>query len=84
MAPQIPATLTIEQNGESWYLDVVPTKTPEVTPGNGVQYFQTLYAAYPYWRTTASYATQVAGLIAMFKFPFYTDDNWCISKFSDS
>lgn len=85
MAPQVPATLTIEQNGESWYLDVVLEKTPEITPGNGVQYFQVkLYAAYPYWRTTASYATQVAGLNALFKFPFNTGGTWWISKYSDS
>lgn len=85
IAPQIPATLTIEQNGESWYLDVVPEKTPEITPGNGVQFFQTrLHAAYPYWRTTASYATQVAGLMALFKFPFFTGGSWWISRYSDS
>lgn len=85
IAPQIPATLTIEQNGESWYLDVMPEKTPEITPGNGVQFFQTrLYAAYPYWRTTASYATQIAGLIPLFKFPFFTGGSWWISKYSDS
>lgn len=85
IAPQIPATLTIRQGGEEWYLDVVPEKTPEVTPGAGVQFFQTrLRAAYPYWRTTASYATQIAGLVAMFKFPFSTGGSWWISRYSDS
>lgn len=85
IAPQIPATLTMQQGGESWYLDVVPEKTPEITPGNGVQFFQTrLRAAYPYWRTTASYATQIAGLVAMFKFPFHTGGSWWISRYSDS
>lgn len=85
IAPQIPATLTVIQGGESWYLDVVPTKTPSIMPGNGLQHFQMeLYAAYPYWRTTASYATQIAGLIAMFKFPFFTGGNWWISRYSDS
>lgn len=85
IAPQIPATLTIKQGSESWYLDVVPEKTPEITPGNGVQFFQTrLRAAYPYWRTTASYATQIAGLVAMFKFPFNTGGSWWISRYSDS
>lgn len=85
IAPQIPATLTIKQGRESWYLDVVPEKTPEITPGNGVQFFQTrLRAAYPYWRTTASYATQIAGLAAMFKFPFNTGGSWWISRYSDS
>ena len=85
IAPQIPATLTVKQGSESWYLDVVPEKTPEITAGNGVQFFQTrLRAAYPYWRTTASYATQIAGLGAMFEFPFNTGGSWWISRFSDS
>lgn len=85
VAPQIPATLTVEQGGESWYLDVVPEKTPEITTGDGVQYFQTrLRAAYPYWRTTATYAAQVAGLVAMFKFPFSTGGRWWVSRYSDS
>lgn len=85
IAPQIPATLTIKQGGEEWYLDVVPEKTPEITAGNGVQFFQTrLRAAYPYWRTTASYATQIAGLVAMFKFSFNTGGSWWISRYSDS
>lgn len=85
IAPQVNATLTVVQGGESWFLDVVPTKTPDVMPGNGEQYFQMeLYAAYPYWRTTAAYASQIAGLIALFKFPFYTGGKWWISKYSDS
>lgn len=85
IAPQVPATLTMVDGAESWYLDVVPEKTPEIEPGLGVQNFQLrLFAAYPYWRTTASYSTQIAGLISMFKFPFYTGGNWWISKYSDS
>lgn len=85
IAPQVPATLTVLQGGESWYLDVVPQKTPNISPGNGLQNFQMeLYAAYPYWRTTASYALQVSGLVAMFKFPFFTGGTWWISKYSDS
>ncbi|HBU12714.1 MAG TPA: hypothetical protein DEB31_08315 [Clostridiales bacterium] len=86
LAPQIPSTLTVKQNGESWYLDVVPEKTPEITAGNGVQFFQTrLHAAYPYWRTTASLAQQVAGLVAMFKFPFNAAGrSFWLSQFSDS
>lgn len=85
IAPQIPATLTIKQGAESWYLDVVPEKTPEITAGNGVQFFQTrLRAAYPYWRTTTSYATQIAGLGAVFAFPLSTGGSWWISRYSDS
>jgi len=85
IAPEVYSTFTIEQDGESWFLDVKPEKTPDFTPGVGVQYFQTrLHAEYPYYRTTQLLATQVAGLIALFKFPFYTGGTWMISKYSDS
>ena len=85
MAPQFPATFTITQNGESWYLDVIPERTPVVTSGNGIQFFQVkLRAAYPYWRTAASYASQIAGLMKMFMFPFFTGGSWWLSRFSDS
>lgn len=85
IAPQMPATFTVIQGNESWYLDVVPERTPEITPGNGVQYFQArLRAAYPYWRTTTSYAQQIAGLNAMFQFPFFTGGVWWISQYSNS
>ncbi len=85
IAPQVPSTLTVVQNGESWYLDVIPKKTPEITPGNGLQAFQvSLYAAYPYWQTTKSHSSQIAGLIALFKFPFLTGEKWWISKFGES
>lgn len=85
MAPQVPSTLTVIDSGESWYLDVVPERTPEVAPGNGVQMFQLrLRAAYPYWRTTASYAAQVTGISPLFRFPFSTGGTWWISRFSDN
>jgi hypothetical protein len=86
IAPQIPSTLTIKQGTEeAWYLDVVPERTPEITAGVGVQFFQTrLHSAYPYWRTIASYATQITGLASLFMFPFYTGGEWYISEFSDS
>jgi len=85
VAPEVNSTFKIEKDNKSWYLDVVPEKTPEIEPGVGVQHFQTrLYAAYPYWRTTESLVTQIAGLNAMFRFPFFTGGNWWVSKFSDS
>jgi hypothetical protein len=85
MAPGVPSTLTIVENGESWFLDVVPERTPEITPGNGVQFFQTkLRAEYPYWRTTEFYAVQMAGLEALFRFPFFTGGRWNVSRFSES
>ncbi|MEE0681380.1 MAG: hypothetical protein ACLVML_00760 [Candidatus Gastranaerophilaceae bacterium] len=85
MSPQVPSILTVIGNGESWYLDVVPERTPDITPGNGVQMFQLrLRAAYPYWRTTASYAAQVTGISPLFRFPFSTGGTWWISRFSDN
>lgn len=85
MSPQVPSTLTVIDNGESWYLDVVPERTPDITPGNGVQMFQLrLRAAYPYWRTTSSYAAQVTGISPLFRFPFSTGGTWWISRFSDN
>ncbi len=85
IAPQIPATLTYQEGGESWYLNVVPEKTPEITPGDGVQNFQLrLYCDYPHWRTSKSYALQIAGLIPLFGFPLDTRKPLWLSKFSDS
>ena len=85
MAPKTPATLTITENGESWYLDVIPEKTPEIESGNGVQNFQArLHAAYPYWRSVKSYSKQIAGLIAKFRFPFNTGGTWRLSEFSQN
>lgn len=85
VAPQVPATFTMIDGAESWYLDVVPEKTPDIAPGNGIQEFQfQLYAAYPYWRTTKEESSQVAGLTPMFQFPFFTGGEWYISKYSEN
>lgn len=85
MAPEVPSTLTIKEGSQSWYLDVYPSITPEIGPGDGEQPFQVqLYAAYPYWRSTESYNELILGLASMFKFPFYTGGTWWISKFSDN
>ena len=85
IAPEIESRLVMEENGEEWYLDVLPVKTPEITPGTGLQFFSLrLFAAYPYWRTSAAVATQLAGLSPVFSFPFYTGGAWFISKFSSN
>lgn len=85
MAPLVKSTLTVINGEEMWYLDVVPQSTPAIDSGNGMQNFQvSLYASYPYWQTTDTYARQVAGLTAKFKFPFYTGGSWYISEFSDN
>lgn len=84
-APQVPATLTITSGTQSYFLDVIPTRTPEISLGQGLRNFQVqLRAAYPYWRSTRQYSTQIAGLTALFKFPFYTGGTWWISKYSDN
>lgn len=84
MAPQEPATLTYKQGGESWYLDVVPERTPDISGGTDAQSFQVrLYADYPYWRTTAMYTEQIAGLNKLFKFPFFTGGRWYITRYDE-
>lgn len=84
ITPQLPATLTVIDGANSWYLDVIPKKTPDVTPGKGVQNFQTqLYAPYPYWRSTKQYTSQISGIAPQFKFPFSTGGKWWVSKYSD-
>lgn len=83
-SPQENGTFTIIQNSESWFLDVVTRKSPIISNGVGIQKFQLeLYASYPYWRTTTSYSQQIAGLVAMFRFPFYAGGEWWVSKYTD-
>lgn len=83
-SPQENGTFTVIQNNESWYLNVVNKKTPVISDGEGVQKFQLeLYANYPYWRTTDSYSQQIAGLVPLFQFLFYTGGEWWISKYTD-
>ena len=85
MAPLHKGTLTVEQNGESWYLEVLPTQAPDIDDGEGAQSFQfSAVAPFPYWRTTATVRTMVGGLQALFKTPFYTGGTWYISKYSES
>ncbi|MCL2670528.1 MAG: phage tail family protein [Clostridiales bacterium] len=79
--PEIPAIFTVYQNGKAWYLDVVPEKTPDILPGNGVQFFQCrLKAAYPYFRSVEKSHQLLFGLKALFEFPFYTGGEWYISQ----
>ncbi len=85
MAPLHKGTLTVEQNGESWYLEVYPTQAPDFDDGEGAQGFQfSAVAPFPYWRTTATARTMIGGLQALFKTPFYTGGTWYISKYADT
>lgn len=83
IAPQDPATLIMIDGNESWFIDVLPLKTPEIQEGDSMVYFQMqLFASYPYWKTAATSSAQVAGIKKMFKFPFFTGGNWYLSQFS--
>lgn len=83
MAPLIPARLTKQDAGGTYWLDVVPQRTPEVSAGQGVQYFQAqLRACWPFWRTAAQHRTTIAGLQALFAFPFNTGGSWMLSQYS--
>ena len=49
--------------GTTWYLDVVPAFTPDVSGGEHLLNFQCrLNAAYPYWRTVETARTLLGGL----------------------
>ena len=83
--PGVTGRLTVIQNGESWYIDGAPKRTPEFSDGSVVQDFQfVLHCPYPYWRSTADGSAQVAGLTKLFQFPCSLAGTWHISKYSDS
>lgn len=83
--PGVTGRLTVTQNGESWYIDGAPKRTPEFSDGSVVQDFQfALHCPYPYWRSTADGSAQVAGLTKLFQFPCSLAGTWYISKYSDS
>ena len=79
--PGVTGRLTVIQNGESWYIDGAPKRTPEFSDGSVVQDFQfVLHCPYPYWRSTADGSAQVAGLTKLFQFPCSLAGTWYISK----
>lgn len=83
--PGVSGRLTVVQNGESWYIEGVPKRTPDFSDGSIVQAFQfVLHCPYPYWRSTAGGSTQVAGLAKLFRFPCSLAGTWYISKYSES
>ena len=50
-----------------------------------MQQFQfILHCPYPYWRTADDANTLLAGIKALFRFPFYTGGKWYISKYEAS
>lgn len=85
VSPQTPGKLIYAFQGQRWYLDCIPTRTPEVGAGRVTQPFQfQLKAAYPYWRDANEIDENLAGLQKMFKFPFNTGGRWYLSRFSDN
>ena len=67
----------------TWYLDVLPAHTPDVSGGEHLLNFQfKLKAAYPYWRTVETAATMLGGLEgSWFPTPVSTAGSWYISKY---
>lgn len=67
----------------TWYLDVLPSHTPDVSGGAHLLNFQfKLKAAYPYWRTVETAATMLGGLEpAWFPTPVSTAGTWYISRY---
>lgn len=70
----------------TWYLDVLPSHTPDVSGGAYLLNFQfKLKAAYPYWRTVETAATLLGGLEACwFPTPVSTAGTWYISRYKQT
>lgn len=78
------ATITFEQDGERWYLEGWPTKTPVFSDGLRPQEFQfVFYVPYPYFRSTDTRRYQLSGLRALWRTPFYTGGRFYISKYTE-
>lgn len=73
-------------DGVTWYLDVLPSHTPDVSGGEHLLNFQfKLKAAYPYWRTLDTAATLLGGLeAAWFPTPVSTAGSWAISRYKQT
>ena len=85
VSPMIPAHFFIHEDGESWYLEGTPKRTPVMEETAEIQQFQfILHCPYPYWRTADDANTLLAGIKALFRFPFYTGGKWYISKYEAS
>ena len=85
VSPMVPARFFIHEDGESWYLEGTPKRTPVMEETAEMQQFQfILHCPYPYWRTADDANTLLAGIKALFKFPFFTGGKWYISKYEAS
>ncbi len=73
--------LSFEENGETWQIDVWPSKTPEIETGAGVQVFQfSLYAPYPFFRTKEQKTYVLSGYLPMWQTPFLMQEPFYISR----
>ena len=55
---------------DDYFLDVVPTMTPQIAPDNDLAEFSlVLLAPYPYWQKSQQNKTALTGLKPLFKFP---------------
>lgn len=85
VSPLTPARFVLREDGESWYLEGTPKRTPVMSETDVQQTFQfILRCPYPYWRTLDEQNTLLAGIKALFKFPFYTGGQWYISQYESS
>ena len=69
----------------TWYLDVVPARTPEVSGGAHLLNYQfKLSAAFPYWRTLGTAMTMLGGIESTwFPTPVSTAGTFYISRYKD-
>ncbi len=68
----------------SYFLEVFPVSTPEISPGQALQNFQVqLKAPYPYWKSASRVSTQVVGIEKRFEFPFDTSEQWHVSVYTE-
>lgn len=82
--PLTAGRLTITEDGQSWYLDGVPTKTPIMSDGSVIQTYQfAFYVPYPYLRTTERVTYTLTGITPLWRTPFHTGGKHWISKFTE-
>lgn len=80
--PGVPARLTMLDGASRYYLEGIPTKSPEVENSAGPQRFQCSFrCSYPCWRGEEA-AAGLAGLTALFSFPASLAGSWYISRYS--
>ncbi len=81
IVPYQSGTLTFEEDGQSWQIEVFPQKTPEIEPGAGMQVFQfTLFAQRPYFHTKTQKTYTLSGFLPKWQTPFFMGETFYISQ----